>query len=310
MARIPRILINSIIGGTVYHIMSRTALDGFPMKDVEKDYLLELLKRFSGLYFVEVLGFCCMDNHFHLLIRMQSESVFTDEEIKERFEKFHKEAGDGKTFSPDQLPELRAKLSSLSDFVREIKLGFTRFYNKRHQHRGFFWGGRFKSLVVENGETLINCLAYIDLNPVRAGIVTKPEEYRWNSIGYHIQTGNRDQFLSLDFGLKVFGLSDADDRLREYRKFLYETGAMNKNRGQQIKQEVLEKERQKEFKISRVDRFKSKTRHFSDSGIIGTKAFVQEKYQQVKHLFESVNEKLPRAINGLDGIYSLKRLAE
>ena len=90
MARIPRILINSIIGGTVYHIMSRTALDGFPMKDVEKDYLLELLKRFSGLYFVEVLGFCCMDNHFHLLIRMQSESVFTDEEIKERFEKFHK----------------------------------------------------------------------------------------------------------------------------------------------------------------------------------------------------------------------------
>jgi hypothetical protein len=52
---------------------------------------------------------------------------------------------------------------------------------------------------------LINCLAYIDLNPLRAGIVSRPEGYRWNSIGYHIQTGNKDEFLSLDFGLKEFG---------------------------------------------------------------------------------------------------------
>ncbi len=310
MARIARILLNNKGESTVYHIMSRTALDGFPMKDVEKDYLVGLLKRFSGLYFVDVLGFCCMDNHFHLLIRMHSDSAFTDEEIKERFENFHGDSGDGKTFSDDQIPYLRNKLSSLSEFVREIKLGFSRFYNKRHKRRGFFWGGRFKSVVVEDGETLINCLAYIDLNPVRAGIVMKPEDYRWNSIGYHLQTGNKDDFLSLDFGLKVFGVLDADERLREYKKFIYETGAMTKKRGQQIKQEVLEKEREKGFKISRVDRFKSRSRYFSDSGIIGTKGFVQKNYQRVKHLFQSVKEKLPKAINGLDGIYSLKRLAE
>jgi hypothetical protein len=48
-------------------------------------------------------------------------------------------------------------------------------------------------------------VGYIDLNPLRAGIVSRPEEYRWNSIGYHIQTGNKDNFLSLDFGLKEFG---------------------------------------------------------------------------------------------------------
>lgn len=71
------------------------------------------MKRFSGLYFVDVLGFCCMDNHFHFLIRMHSESGFTDEEIKERFERFHDEAGDGKVFSDDEIPCLRKKLSSL-----------------------------------------------------------------------------------------------------------------------------------------------------------------------------------------------------
>jgi len=61
-----------------------------------------------------------------------------------------------------------------------------------------------KVSLVDKGETLINCLAYIDLNPLRAGIVSRPEDYRWNSLGYHVQTNNRDNFLSTDFGLKEF----------------------------------------------------------------------------------------------------------
>jgi hypothetical protein len=48
----------------VYHVMSRTALDGFPLKDVEKDFMLDLIKKFSLLYFTEILGFCLMGNHF------------------------------------------------------------------------------------------------------------------------------------------------------------------------------------------------------------------------------------------------------
>ena len=47
---------------------------------------------------------------------------------------------------------------------------------ERDGRNGFFWSERFKSVIVDNGETLINCLAYIDLNPCRAGIVEKPEE--------------------------------------------------------------------------------------------------------------------------------------
>jgi hypothetical protein len=101
---------------------------------------------------------------------------------------------------------MRQKLASLSEFVREVKVNFTRFYNKRHGRRGYFWGDRFKSLILEQGETLINCLAYIDLNPVRAGIVEKPEDYRWSSLGYHLQSGNKDGFLSTDFGLTEFNV--------------------------------------------------------------------------------------------------------
>ena len=52
----------------------------------------------------------------------------------------------------------------------------------------------------------MNCLAYIGLNPIRAGITKKPEEYRWRSLGHHAQTGNRDGFLSTGFGLREFAL--------------------------------------------------------------------------------------------------------
>ena len=106
---------------------------------------------------------------------MFPENRFTDEDIKKRFELFY---GDSRPFSKGQIPYLRKKLSSLSEFVREIKVGFARYYNRRHNRRGYFWGDRFKSVIVDKGETLVNCLAYIDLNPLRAGLVDRPEDYR------------------------------------------------------------------------------------------------------------------------------------
>ena len=276
MARIPRM----VIAGeqAVYHVMSRTALDGFPFGDAEREYLVSLINRLRKVYFTEILGFCCMGNHFHLLARMLPDANFTDKEIKERYEICY---GKDRDFAEGQIPFFRAKWSSLSEFVKEIKLGFSRYYNRRHNRRGFFWGDRFKSVIVENGQTLINCLAYIDLNPVRAGIVEKPEEYRWNSIGYHVQTNNKDGFLSLDFGLKEFNVLDADERLRLYRKFLYEKGSNTAEKGSQIAKKTVEKERRKDFKINQVDRFRYRTRYFSDSGIIGTKEFVAQNYQRV-----------------------------
>jgi len=89
----------------------------------------------------------------------------------------------------------RKKWEDLPEFMRDLKQTFSRFYNKRHDRRGFFWSERFKSVIVDNGDTLINCLAYIDLNPVRAGIVERPEAYRWSSIGYHIQRDKRPKAI-------------------------------------------------------------------------------------------------------------------
>jgi len=308
MPRISRMLIDDET--TVYHVMSRTALDGFPIGDIEKDFMLGLIRRYSSLYLVEILGVCIMGNHFHLLVKMIPEYKFSDDEIEKRFVGFY---GDERVFADGLIPSLREKLSSLSEFIREIKVGFARYYNRRHHRRGYFWGDRFKSVIVEKGETLVNCLAYIDLNPLRAGLVERPEQYRWNSLGYHIQTKNEDNFLSTDFGLKEFNVKSKKERIRRYRRYVYEAGSINqpeKGKVKVIKNKVLEKERNRGFELSRTDRFRYRTRYFTDSGIIGSKEFVAENYQRFKHLFYSKHEKKPRPIKGLEGVYSLKRLSE
>lgn len=72
----------------------------------------------------------------------------------------------------------------------------------------------------------------------------------------------------------------------------------------------MTKKRGEEIRISRAERFTSRTRYFSDACIIGSKEFVSSSYEHIKHLFESVHDKIPKVIQGLDGIYSLKRLTE
>jgi putative transposase len=305
MPRTPRMMMTG--EPTAYHIISRTALDGYVLGDVEKDFFVRLLKDKAAIYFIEIIGYCVMGNHFHLLVRMLSDSGYTDKEITQRYQGIY---GEDSLLPKERIGYYRAKWSSLSEFVKELKLGMSRFYNKRHERRGFFWGDRFKSLIVENGDTLINCLAYIDLNPVRAGLVKRPEDYRWSSIGYHVQTGNSAGLLSVNYGLRDMQKLSESQSLKHYRRFLYETGAVDKGKGIKIKQEIVAKERSRDFKISRPMRFIYRTRYFTDSGIIGTREFVLETYQRFKAIYPSVREKRPKAISGLDGMYSLKRLSE
>jgi hypothetical protein len=74
-----------------------------------------------------------------------------------------------------------------------------------------------------------------------------------------------------------------------------------------IKDNVLERERKREFELGRSDRFRYRTRYFTDSGVIGTKEFVSSNYQRFKDLFMSKREKVPKPVTGLDGVYSAKR---
>ena len=292
---------------TIYHVISRTALAGLPIKDTDKDYLLGLIKRLSRLYFVDVLGFAIMGNHFHLVARMHPEDEISNSDIIKRWQDYY---GDKVEMPADRMVEVKKRLCSLGAYVKDIKQNFTRYYNKKHRRQGFFWGGRFKSMIVQEGSTLVNLLAYVDLNPIRVGIVKKPEDYRWSSLGYHTHAGNKDGFLSIDFGLKEWNELDPKEIVRKYRQFVYETGAVDAGKGKTIDQKVVEKARKKGYKISRVERFRYRCRYFTDSGVIGGKDFVQEVFDQVKHLLGSKDERKFTPVGGVEGLYSMKRLGE
>jgi len=307
MPRVPRMVVTDSGQKAAYHVISRTALDGLPFGKVEKDEMVRIIQHYSAIYYVEVLGFAIMGTHFHLLVEVSPADSMSNEEVRNRF---HLLYGEEIEFPEGWLGEYRERFCSLSAYVKDIKQRFSCFYNKRKKRKGTLWGERFKSVIVEQGNTLIHCLAYIDLNAVRAGIVKRPEDYRWCSIGYHIQTGNKDGFLSSDLGTPDFGADDAATQLRTYREYLYHIGAIDKRGKAKISRKVLEEETVEGFEMNRLRRFRYRSRYFTDSGIIGSRAFVETHYETFKDHFSSTREKIPKRVKGIEGMYSLKRLAE
>ena len=77
-----------------------------------------------------------------------------------------------------------------------------------------------------------------------------------------------------------------------------------------IDSDIVEHERENDFELNRMRRFRYRTRYFTDSGVIGSKEFVSKTYVRFKNHFNSKNEKRPKPVKGLSGIYSLKRLSE
>ena len=245
MPRIPRMVRSDSGQRTVYHVISRTALDGLPFKHVEKDELVRVIQRFSMVYAVDVLGYVVMGNHFHVLAEVCPSSLLSDDEVRRRFMLLY---NTGAEFPEGQIEHYRERFSSLS-------------------------------------------------------------HYRWCSIGYHVQTGNRDDFLSLDFGLVEFGVENSQ-RLKKYREYLYHAGAVGKRGKAKISKKALEKESAEGFEMDRIRRFRYRTRYFTDSGVIGSRAFVSATHEVFKDRFYSSREKIPSRVKGIDGMYSLKRLTE
>jgi REP element-mobilizing transposase RayT len=182
----------------VYHLISRTSFRIFAFGDQEKEVFLSLMRKQAIFCGVEVLCYCILDNHFHLLVRVPPGERPGDAEMLRRYRALY--AGERRSLraaDPDDLESLLlgggveadlwrrrlwARMGSVSVFMRELKQRFSIWYNRHHQNTGTLWSARFKSLVVEPDADAMACVAaYIDLNPVRAGLVADPAAYRFGS---------------------------------------------------------------------------------------------------------------------------------
>ncbi len=272
MPRIPRLLTNH--PKAAYHVISRTALPGHDvLGDEEKDYLLNLIRWLSQVYFVEVYGFAIMGNHFHLLCRMLPENQFSDEEVVRRIKLYYQ--GKRKVFVYEELiTKWQSRLASLSRYIQDLKQRFSRWYNRRYERKGYFWSDRFKSVIIETGEALLNCLAYIELNPVRVGIVDKPEDYRWCSLGYRARLGTGENFMTLNLGLPSYANKSEKERFRLYREFVYRKGGLGESK-----------------KFNKAKEFTYRSRYFTESLIIGSKQFIYH-LEVLKKKFSKKKEKI------------------
>ncbi len=267
--------------------------------------LVKLLKQLVQVYFAELYGFCVMDNHFHLLVRMKDGADVDAADIAARFKLYH--AGRRKYESPLEA-DLRRKWGSLSEFVKDLKQRFSRWYNRRYDKSGYFWSGRFKSVIVQPGVALVHTLAYIDLNPVRAGAAARPEDWRWCSLAYHVQRNNRGKLLSLDFGMELPQQpGKRRGRLALYRRYVYEVGALPIPGKAAIAEDVLQTEARRGFELPATERFCKRNRYFVDSVIIGSREFVTSVYGQTAALL-GPHKSPPVRIRGVSGLYSFRKL--
>jgi REP element-mobilizing transposase RayT len=151
--------------GSYHHVMNR-GIEGkaiFP-DDKSKDYFLKLLKEKRKKLKIRLLAYCLMDNHYHLILQNSS--------------------------------------GKLSGFMKQLNGHYGIAYRKREGERGYVFQGRYKSTLIQEGPYLRMSIIYVLLNPIRAGIVDDPFDYKWSSLNEYFVNDN-DSIVDKDFVLDI-----------------------------------------------------------------------------------------------------------
>ena len=193
-----------------YHCISRCVRRAHLLGEVGADamdrkaWIERRLQELDQIFAVSVGGFSVMDSHLHLLVRLDTNeaAAWTDEEVIRRWFRLYPPRGaDRKPLAVAQIDELvkqrlkdekwvanaRERLGSLGWFMKCLKEPLSRMVNKSEKCTGSFFEGRFKSIAILDEEALLSVCAYVDLNPVAAGIAVVPELSEHTSVKSRVE---------------------------------------------------------------------------------------------------------------------------
>ncbi len=207
----PRYRQVSIADTPYYHCVSRCVRRAFlcgsdPVTGFDfehrRQWIVDRIKLLCSVYAVDLCAYAIMHNHYHIVIRINVEEVklWSDEEVAKRWLQIFSgpllmhQYLSGAELSNTELKCIadlfatwRARLGDLSWFMRCINEPIARMANAEDHCTGRFWEGRFKSQALLDDRALLACMAYVDLNPIRAAMATTPEQSDYTSIQERIE---------------------------------------------------------------------------------------------------------------------------
>ncbi|WP_395741424.1 transposase [Prosthecobacter sp.] len=333
-----RILGRAPLESHCYHVMSRTCGGEIWFEDIEKEALRRIIWRMAEFSGIKIVTYCLMGNHFHLLAEVPHRLTW--------LERFDGPDGENKLFQHlsilysktylgllrDELADLRQRglkiladqkidalkkrFCDLSLFVKEIKERFSRWFNKRRGRRGTLWMDRFKSVLVEGkGEPLRTMAAYIDLNPVRAGLVKDPKDYHWCGYAEALGGSRRAQRgLCKALGKPVDGWK-SNEAAEAYRCLLHDEGReiMDAKNAQVLTRGVTPDSARavlaEKGRLSTAELIRLRVRYFTDGVVLGTKEFVEGIFEAQRDSFNPKRKTGARRIaESQTPFYTLRQL--
>jgi hypothetical protein len=239
---------------------------------------------------VQVLTYCVMSNHFHVLLRVPERQDVDDVELMRRYQvlypkptKFQADSVKVLTSkleaNSDEADLLRAKLlarmGDVSEYMKAVKQRFSVWYNRNHKRYGTLWADRFKSVLVEgHGNPLQTMAAYIDLNSVRAGIVEDPKDYRF--CGYaEAVAGAAEAKKGLIQIWKDRGAKRIDSALRMHRLLIFGKHASGAGLSEMTRERALKVLNEEDGELPKSAMLRCRVRYFTDGAILGSAEFVR-----------------------------------
>jgi hypothetical protein len=210
------------------------------------------------------------------------------------------------------------RMHDLSEFMKTLLQRFTRWFNRMHQRTGTLWEERYRSVIVESGVAARTMAAYIDLNPVRAGMVADPAEYRWSSYGEAVGGGGKGNGKKAREGLVRACMSHQgagfeserwNDVSRIYRRAM--GLALGRNSG---RAEVEKGKARRQFNTAEAMEAEDngtalpdlalakmllcQVRYFTNGAVIGSKEFVNEAFARARERFGPKRKDGARKLRG------------
>jgi len=311
----------------IYHCVTRVVDRRFAFEQADKEKFRTFMRMQENFTGCRVLAYCLMSNHVHLLLEVppMAEGGLSDDELLRRMKAVHNEVAvaevakrlvelrkSGRDVAARELHEsVTYRMHDLGEFMKALLQRFSRWFNTNHQRTGTLWESRFKSVLVEDGIAAQTMAAYIDLNPVRAGMVEDPADYRWSSYGEAMGGGPKGNGKKARAGLVRAIMAhkgyEADARhwpgdvSKGYRMILLEEGEEKLkevvHKGGKLEMKVVRKgmkkaavdaemdclQRNRDVAISKM--LRCRVRYFTDGAVIGSRGFVDDVFRLCRDRF-------------------------